>query len=321
MKNIAIIGKFYTSDGISDGQAVKTNIVTEVIELKQQGELAVLKEHQEALYIMLCEFDRVCKVLKIPYFLFAGTLLGAVRHKGFIPWDDDLDIIMRREDYTRFLDEAPGVIDQEHFFLQREFSDHWPMFFSKLRLNETTCLEKYYPKDPLSHQGVYIDIFPCDNAYAGKLGRLLQFFCSKVVIAKGLYAKGYITDSKLKKLFMGICRLLPKSIFHRIVRGPRDCGDYVHSFLGGASKFSKSVYPVACFEETAQALFEAGRFPIPGQYDTLLKILYGDYMKLPSEEERRCKQHAILVDLKRSYEHYEGYRDGMTFETQTRSIR
>ena len=119
-----------------------------------------LTQHQNGLLVILKEFDRICGELRIPYVLFAGTLLGAVRHKGFIPWDDDLDVMMLREDYARFLHEADALLDTERFFLQKEFSEHWPMFFSKLRMNNTACIEKYHPKDPGTHQGVYIDIPP-----------------------------------------------------------------------------------------------------------------------------------------------------------------
>ena len=87
-------------------------------ELTQEGELATLQEHQRALYCLLQEFDRVCRKLNISYFLFAGTLLGAVRHQGFVPWDDDLDILMKRKDYERFLKEAPAQLDQKRFYLQ-----------------------------------------------------------------------------------------------------------------------------------------------------------------------------------------------------------
>ena len=99
---------------------------------------ATLSQHQQALRSLLEEFDRVCKKLNISYMLFAGTMLGAVRHQGFIPWDDDLDVIMLRRDYERFLKDAPTVLNEERFFLQKEFSEHWPLFFSKLRLNGTT---------------------------------------------------------------------------------------------------------------------------------------------------------------------------------------
>ena len=288
--------------------------------LEQAGETATLEEHQRALYILLCEFHRVCAELNIPYFLFAGTLLGAVRHKGFIPWDDDLDIIMLRKDYERFLREAPKVLNQERFFLQKEFSQHWPMFFSKLRLNGTTCLEKYHPKDPQIHQGVYMDIFPCDHAFGSSLGRKVQFFCSKVVIAKGLDAEGYVTDSIVKKIFMVLCRLVPRKPFMAVAKGPRKT-DYVHCFLGGASKYTRSVFPRAYFDARVLLPFGEQQFYGPEQYDALLKTLYEDYWIIPEEADRECKQHAILVDLHRPHEHYKDYRKGMKFEIHTRSIR
>lgn len=280
-----------------------------------------LREHQTALCIMLEEFDRVCKRLGIPYVLFAGTMLGAVRHQGFVPWDDDLDVMMLRRDYDRFLDLAEQYLDQEKFFLQREFSEHWPMFFSKLRMNNTTCLEKYHPRDPKSHQGIYMDIFPCDNAMDSRLGQLIQFAASKVVIAKSLDRRGYATNDLKKKLFMRLCRCLPRSPFLRIVKGPRRKIRWTHSFLGGARSFNKNVFPRSFFRDRTELSFEGKSYPVSEDYDALLQLLYGDYMTLPPPEERQVKQHAILIDLHNSYEIYEGYRDGMTFDVHTRSIR
>jgi len=280
-----------------------------------------LQDHQNALLALLKEFDRVCRELEIPYVLFAGTMLGAVRHQGFIPWDDDLDVLMFRRDYERLLREGERILDREKFFLQKEFSPHWPMFFSKLRLNGTTCLEKYHPKDPEIHQGVYMDIFPCDDAAKTEWGRKFQFLCSKVVIAKALDRRGYETDSKKKKIFMAICRILPGKLFHRWAIGGKKDSPMVHSFFAAASGYAKNVYPRQLLAQQTTACFEDGKYPIVGEYDRLLTQLYGDWQTLPPEEERVCKQHAILVDLEHSYEAYAGYRDDMTFDVYTRSIR
>ena len=282
---------------------------------------ATLGEHQAACVVLLDELDRVCKALGIPYILFAGTLLGAVRHKGFIPWDDDLDVLMLRRDYDRFLAEAESVLDRETFYLQKEFSEHWPMFFSKLRLNNTACLETYHAKDEKEHHGVYIDIFPCDNAADNSIGRKIQFYASKVVIAKALDKRGYETDSKRKKAFMAVCKLLPMTPFLKLVRGKKGDGRYLHSFLGSASSFSKNVYPRKALTPCVKAVFEGKEYPISQNYDELLHIIYGDYMTLPPPEERVCKKHAILVDLHRSYEEYSDYHKNMVFEMTTKSIR
>ncbi len=280
-----------------------------------------LREHQQALLSILREFDRVCNQLNIPYVLFSGTMLGAVRHQGFIPWDDDIDILMMRKDYERFLKQADSVLDQEKFFLQKEFSEHWPMFFSKLRLNGTTCIEKYHPRDPQIHQGIYIDLFPCDNAAKTTLGRKIQFYASKIVIAKSLLKRGYETSSKKKKIFMGMCRVLPKAPFLRIVRSKNEQSQYVHSFFAAASSYSKNIYLRKYFLKTTTGIFEDETYPIPEHYDEILRIMYGDYMTLPPIEERKIKQHAVLIDVNNSYEKYRDYHKSLSFDVLTRSIR
>ncbi len=285
------------------------------------NEVASLEEHQSAIYSLLQEFDRVCKVLDVPYILFAGTMLGAVRHEGFIPWDDDLDILMLREDYERFLEGAPEVIDEEKFFLQKEFTEHWPMFFSKLRLNGTTCLEKYHPKDKNIHHGVYIDIFPCDNAFKSNSGKKIQFLASKVVIAKSLDKRGYVTDSIIKKIFMLICKLLPLYPFLFIAKGGRSDSREVHSFLAAAKSYSKNIYPRYYITKKVNLKFENDYYPVSAEYDKLLRLLYGDYMILPEADEREDKRHVILVDLHQSYENYEEYHRDTEFGVLTKSIR
>ena len=276
--------------------------------------------HQQVLLELLVEFDRVCRVLEIPYVLFAGTLLGAARHQGFIPWDDDVDVLMLREDYDRFLKEAEGVLDREKFFLQKEFSDHWPLFFSKLRRNGTACLEKFHPRDPELHQGIYMDIFPCDRAAKTAPGRYFQFLASKVVIAKALDARGYDTDSLGKKLFMALCRLMPGKLFRALAVSSRRTG-MRHSFFGAASCYGKNVWEEALFTRRSTLVFDGKPCPVPENYDEVLTRLYGPWRELPPEPERVVKQHAILVDPDHSWREYAHFRDGMQFDTYTRSIR
>ena len=109
---------------------------------------------------------------------------------------------MSRSEYERFFKEAAKDFDETLYFAQQEHSAHWPMPYSKLRRNNTTCIEKYYPKDLKTHQGVYVDIFPCDNLSDCTLMRKIQFCVSKIIIAKSLYARGYETNSVIKKLFI-----------------------------------------------------------------------------------------------------------------------
>ena len=284
--------------------------------------MATIKEHQQVLLELLTEFDRVCKKHDIPYMLFAGSALGAVRHQGFIPWDDDLDIVMLRPAYNRFLAVASDELSANKYFVQAEFSSHWPMYFSKLRKNHTACLEKYHPKDSETHQGIYIDIFPCDNASECAFIRSLQYYCSRSVIAKSMLKRGYDTNSHFKKLAVSVSRFFPMNPFYNIVvRRKKKDSELVHTFFGGTSRYQKGVYPRAWFEDVKETRFENLTVPISAHYDLLLRTLYGDYMTIPPEEDRTCKVHAILVDTERSYTAYAHYRDDMEFEVYTRSIR
>lgn len=281
-----------------------------------------LLRHQEVLFELLEAFDEVCKKHHIPYMLFAGTALGAVRHEGFIPWDDDLDVVMLRPDYERFLEIAPGELDPKKYFLQKEFKKEFPMFFSKLRKNNTTCLERYIPKNMDAHRGIYIDIFPCDNLAKGKLGRKIQFYASKIVIAKSLDGRGYWTDSKAKKLITGLCRLLPWEPFRTLVKLPKKGNSAcVHTFLGGGARFEKNMYPREWFTESVDLPFMGKPFPVSAHYDALLTAIYGDYMTLPPEEDRGCKVHAELVDPDKSYTEYQDWYRTAKFSEYSRSIR
>ena len=281
-----------------------------------------LRAHQLIMLEMLQEVDRICRKHNISYMLFAGTLLGAVRHQGFIPWDDDLDVVMQRPEYERFMKIAPIELDGEKYFLQREFSEHWPMFFSKLRKNNTACIERYIAKDVQTHQGVYIDIFPCDNLSDNSVKRILQFAASKIVIAKSLDERGYLTDSKLKKVFMFLCKPLPKHTLVKFFQNRKEeYTAFVHTFFGGARNYIKNIYPRQWFEKSILVRFEGEKLPISSFYDDLLTKLYGDYRTPLPESERGCKIHGEIVDLEHSYQDYIGVQRAITFEEYTRSIR
>ena len=280
----------------------------------------VLVQQQKVLLELLGTFDCVCKKHEIKYQLFAGSALGAIRHQGIIPWDDDLDVVMLRKDYERFLEVAPKELD-EKYYLQAEFSDHWPMFFSKLRKNNTTFLERQQPKDKQMHQGIYIDIFPCDNLSDNSLIRYLQFFASKIIIAKSLDQRGYLTNSFIKKCFIFICKLLPSQPFiHFVQMKNKDTKD-VHTFFGAAHSYKKNIYPKIWFNESIEVTFNDYKTYVTKYYDELLTKLYNEYMIEPSEEEKVCKVHGEIIDVNKSYTEYLELQKDLKFENYTRSIR
>ncbi len=280
-----------------------------------------LRQLQHVMFDMLIKVDQICRRNGIQYQLFSGTALGAVREHGFIPWDDDLDIIMLRSEYTRFLEVAADELGPE-YYLQAEFTEHWPMFYSKLRRNGTAFIERYIPKDEQIHLGVYIDIFPCDNLHKSIVLRKLQFWGSKVVIANSLFKRGYLTDSPLKKVFMHLCRPVPvKKIWSFVCWKEGANSENVHTFFSASSKYGKNVFPREWFRQSVYLQFESGEFPVSASYDSLLRQLYGDYMIPAPYSERKYKVHAEIVDLEHSYEEYAGIQKNMKFEVLSRSIR
>ncbi len=281
-----------------------------------------INELQKIQLSMLKDFDAVCQKHRISYQLFSGTALGAVRHKGFIPWDDDIDVVMLREDYERFFDSASKELDSNKYYVQREFSEHWPMFFSKLRLNGTTYIEKYHSHDARIHQGIYIDIFPCDNLSDSRLMQKLQYSASKIVIAKSLYTRGYETNSTVKKCFMQFCRILPTEPFKRLCIRRNDSSSLkVHTFFGGGKKFERSIYLREWFEQSVKMRFEDSEFPVSAHYDEMLRVMYGDYMVMPTLEQRVCKRHAAIVDINKPYPFHLEEQRNMKIEKYTESIR
>lgn len=261
-----------------------------------------MTEHQLVLYEMLLEVDRICRGHGIDYQLYAGTALGALRHGGFIPWDDDLDLIFSRREYQCFCQAAKVELDGR-YFLQEEYSDHWPVWHGKLRVNGTTCLESYIPRDIRTHQGVWADLFVYENLSDCLPMRWLQFCASKIVIAKGLYHRGYPTGNWMKRVMMQLCRLLPLMPFLTLCRlEGREDTRRVHGFLAGGSRYKSCAFPRKWLEETSRVPFEGGEFPVSRYSHDLLTKLYGDYARIPEPGER--KAHSVLVDLERSWECY-----------------
>ena len=124
----------------------------------------IILQHMHSLHLILAdEVKRICEKHNIRYFMIAGTLLGAVRHKGFIPWDDDMDFGMLRNDYDKFVSVCAAEIDENKFYLQTDKKDKYYTFnFAKLRLCGTKVIESF-SFDVQTNQGIYIDIFPIDR--------------------------------------------------------------------------------------------------------------------------------------------------------------
>lgn len=251
----------------------------------QLGEFEVLKK-----------FTEICEKLNLRYYLFYGTLLGAIRHKGFIPWDDDIDIAMPRPDYEKFL---------------KYFNEHKDEFPDLELMNCRTHKKYIYPISRLCDTryyvdyegaveyglGLFIDLYPLDGCgntieESEKIHKKNKYLCSFIFLAGG---KSF--SSSLSGGFVRSCLKFIGFLFAKICGAPFFARQLEKNSMKYSYEDSKYVdctvwYTIPYhherewFNDPISCEFEGSMFPIPKNYDDLLKDWYGDYMKLPPEEEQ-----------------------------------
>lgn len=266
-----------------------------------------MTDEQEIILKILIEIKKICVNHNIKYFLAYGTLLGAVRHKGFIPWDDDIDIVMFREDYEKFLSIADKELP-EYYKLRKPGDKDYPFYFAKIDDMRTTKIEQSTIKSKYK-SGCWVDIFPIDGRPKNKCARkiydlnfiLKWFVCciktrnlsdnaSSSKIKKYLYKHGKTTD--IRKL---ICRFERYCKKHSVNSSNYVSLDEIRHIRSIKKKY---------YEEQTEYEFEGEKFTSVKDYDGYLRFIYNDYMKLPSEEDRQ-PHNASCLDLNRSYLEYE----------------
>jgi len=243
---------------------------------------------------ILKEFGRICEKHNLSYCITAGTLLGAVRHKGFIPWDDDIDVVMPRKDFDRLEKICLNYLPTGLFYQNYQTEANYPFYFAKLRKNNTEVCEESLI-DVQMHKGVYIDIFPLDKCPKGKIFGKLFFkvmeLLNCVVVAKvnRSFVCGY--KKKYMRFLFAILKYLPKRLLismreiWRILVGILSSGECLCT-VGGAHGYPRETYKKEWFAESVLLEFEGAQYPAPVGWRELLTNMYGDYMQLPDEPER-----------------------------------
>ena len=248
--------------------------------------------------------DNLCKENGIKYYLMGGSALGAKRHGGFIPWDDDLDFFMTPDDYEKFRETFNRVGNKEKYYLQEWGSVNGMVTIAKIRMNGTTYVEEIL-KDWDIHQGIYVDIFILHNCPNNKISRFHQYLWARYVVAKGLAERNY----SRRKGFAGFCLKILKIFPNRflIKHGlkqvykyrNKQCDNYCN-FLGKA-KLKNAVYSKKLFLDGIYAQFEKVQLRIPTNVEKFLTERFGDYMKIPSKDRIKWEQHAESWDTQKDF--------------------
>lgn len=263
-----------------------------------------IKDVQSRIIRILNVVDGVCREHGLTYYLWAGTMLGAVRHKGFIPWDDDADIAMPREDYEKLISH-PEWMPEPFEFICAENDRDYPLPFAKIQDASTTIIERMHLK---YLGGIYIDVFPLDGVPAGKLARRCHFaryqFYKKVLyyIYRDPYKHGRGPSSWIPLL----CRRLftqdgvQKSIRKIMMKYGYDSSEHVADYDDGM----RGITDKDVIGKPAPYMFDGHELLGVERYDAYLSNKYGDYMTIPKASDRH--QHKFhFVDLDHSYREHE----------------
>lgn len=255
---------------------------------------------------MLCELDRVCRANGITYQIWGGTQLGAVRHKGFIPWDDDADVVMLREEYEKFRKCADQLNPDVCFFQDHDNDHEYRWQYGKLRRTGTKYV-RLGQEHIRCKTGVFLDVFPLDDIPIFTVNQMLQdfhcFFLRKIMWSE----VGRVNEKGFMKLWYTLLSKIPVDFAFKQVewyakKSKNDNPNKVRTLC--YTSIGKLYYkhplkerygmPKRWFLNTQEFEFEGKKLMGLKDYDEYLKFSFGDYMKLPPEDKR--EQHAPVSD-------------------------
>ena len=239
---------------------------------------------------LLMEFDKVCKKNGLQYFMHGGSLLGTIRHSGFIPWDDDIDLYMFREDYDRL---TKLLKEEFHspYFLQTPYTDDGYYYAHTRLVNINTSAICYDFRYQEFKQGIYIAIFPLDNCRLDDL-QVRYNKIKKLILDNSTYMR--MSDpnpNEANKIrIQQHSGRHPMDVYEEIVavatQYKNEKTDYVNSAMCTVYAYNVEVYEKRAFNEVIYRSFEGFEVPVPKEYDYILTQLYGNYMEFPPEDKR-----------------------------------
>lgn len=248
-------------------------------------------------------FDEVCKKHNIKYSVAYGTLIGAVRHGGFIPWDEDFDVVMDRNNYEKFLHVFDDEARRTSYFIRNRRRDReFNQTFTKIIDKRSEYIVEGEDNTPSDNNGVFIDIFPLDKWEKGKWNRikmLMNGYLYKLVTRRRmreLVEKNKTAIRLYKFLFDGLLDKIEASIEKKFIK-KRKYENGFYYFSPSCKEDLKHKYSAELFNAFGTIKFEDREYMIFKEYDSFLRETFGDYMQLPPVEDRVGKHRLIRVNL------------------------
>ncbi|MGP1538544.1 LicD family protein [Bacteroides pyogenes] len=254
-----------------------------------------LKELQNVILNIAYDIDQFCQKHNITYRLMGGSALGAKRHGGFIPWDDDLDVFMTPDEYEQFRDAFDKYGNKDKYYLQELGAARGKVITAKVRLNNS-CFEEEIIKNWHVHQGIYVDIFILHTCPNNKILRYWQYIWAKYVIIKGLANKEYKRRGGAVYYMLKCMKLLPKRFLlnfglNQVYAFRNQKTDFYCNYLGKAL-LKNGTYKHKHFATVKRVPFETIELNVAGGLEDFLTDRFGDYMEVPSMDRIRYEQHA-----------------------------
>lgn len=245
------------------------------------------------------DIDKLCRDYDIKYFVLGGSAIGAIRHNGFIPWDDDFDIIMDNKNYARFCQVCKEHLDKEKYYFQEGEVD-WPCLFSKVKLRGTSFDEPAAFVNETGEKGIFIDIFKMENSPSKPLAQRWQYFCAKYLLSYSLFEKGLgatTISKKLMTLAASPLKVKPlRRFFKKQVEKWNEQDTPFYGYFAGPYRFKQCFFQKEDFSDSKYVPFEDTEFPVPIGYDRWLRHVFGDYMTPPPVKEQ-VGRHLMGVDF------------------------
>lgn len=266
-----------------------------------------IKKLQEKILEIAVYVDKFCEENGIQYCLMGGSALGAVRHGGFIPWDDDLDFFMTPENYEKFVKLFEEKGDKDRFFLEPFGHFDNMVTLGKVRAKNTTYIEDSLLDYQISHN-VYLDIFILHTCPDNSFQRIHQYIWAKYVIAKAQCVKDLSRYGFVLRTALRILRCFPRLFC--VKHGLKQVYKYRNKASGlycnylGKAKYKKGTYKREWFATTKRVPFENVTLNVPVCVEEFLSERFGDYMKIPDAQQIKREQHAAVWDTEKDYKEY-----------------